>query len=223
MSGGCRQLQYPDPTTAIRGGGQTTYAPLHDDRLWREYTAAAERAAEPGSRRNAELTSGNVATARARAQHYSRHALTAMGGSILHGPVTDLKAALRELRGTCQAARLAQEQAQRVMELDIQLFEVENKSGACSGPRKPVQQGLARTTYDTWGSEWGDNIQAGFRERFSRLNRENRERTAGSLCASPNESYHSAALGETRSSMWQGTHESDGDDTELSDHEDEVW
>ena len=52
------------------------------------------------------------------------------------------------------------------MELDIQLFEVESKSGACFGPRKPVQQGLARTTYDTWGSEWGVNIQAGFRERF---------------------------------------------------------
>ena len=109
------------------------------------------------------------------------------------------------------------------MELDIQLFEVESKSGACFGPRKPVQQGLARTTYDTWGSEWGVNIQAGFRERFSRLNRENRERAAGSLYASPNESYHAAALGETRPSMRHGSHESDGDDTELSDHEDEVW
>ena len=109
------------------------------------------------------------------------------------------------------------------MELDIQLFEVENMSGTCSGPRRPVQQGQARTTYDTWGSEWGDNIQAGFRERFSRLNRENRERTASSLRATPNESYHSAALGGTRSPMRHGTQESDEDDTELNDLEDDEW
>ena len=103
------------------------------------------------------------------------------------------------------------------MELDIQLFAVESKSGACFGPRKPVQQGLARTTYDTWGSEWGVNIQAGFRERFSRLNRENRDRAAGSLYTSPNESYHAAALGEARTTMGHGSHDSDGDDTELSE------
>ena len=181
--------------------------------------AAAEQDAEPGTLRHVELTAGNAVTSRARAQHFGQLAYTSsIGGVPGRAANRDHVTATQDLRGACREASQAHMQAQQVMEVDLMLFEVENSSGACIGRRKSVQQGRARTAYETWSESWGSSVQAEFRERFGRLNRENRERHVSEQHVFQHEGY-ADALGRTHMPTRQAEPESEPEsDDDVEEH-----
>ena len=204
------------------------FAPLHDDRLWRDYMAAAEQGAEPGTLRHVELTAGNAVTSRARAQHFGQLAYASSSGGVPGRAANrDHVTATQELRGACREASQAHMQAQQVMEVDLMLFEVENSAGACIGRRKSAQQGRARTAFETWSEPWGINVKEGFRARFGRLNRENREWHVSELHVFQYQGRHEHAAGRTHTPTRQAEFveepESDDDAEEHHYSDDGAW